>query len=191
MATKAIPLKFEDKTVEVGIGSAIKREELYGKSKKSIEKDGIVLEKVTLSPEGEIFLPSDFTHLRMDGDGCLVETPIPKTEEGEVLETKTSSYKTERPLKAATPADLAALKIKSVLPAESDLPVGFYSTEYTFRDSPTLSAAILNVTPTGAFLLVGETLETPFQGKTDTYDFFAEDDNAEDEDEEGEISFNF
>lgn len=187
MATKAIPLTFKDKTVEVEIGSTIKREELYGKTRKTIEKDGVVLEKVTLSPEGEIFRPSDFTHLRMDGEGCLVETPVTQTEEGQKLEIQTSSFKTERPLKEASVSDLAALKIESVIPAITDLPVGIYATQYTFRDSPTLHSAILNVTPAGAFLLVGETLETPFQGKADTYDFFGTDEDEEDA--EDEISF--
>lgn len=184
MALKTIPLQLNEKAVEISIGSTINREELYGKTQKSVEKDGTLLEKVTLSPEGEVFLSSDFTHLKVDGDGSLAEKPLAQTSEGVPLETQVSSFKERRTIEAATPTELAALKVQSVIPATTDFPVGLYKTQYTYRDSPTLNTAILNVTPEGAFLLVGETFETPFVGKTTTYDFFTDDEDESEEEEE-------
>lgn len=191
MASKTILLQLDGADLSVGIGATIHRDEIYGKQSKTVEKDGQALQKIILDPEGQIFLQSDFTHLRSDSEGSLAEPPIVQTQDGEVLEPKPSSFKEKRVLECALLSQLAKLRVESIIPAECEgLPPGVYKTEFAYRDAPLLKDAFLNVTPDGAFLLVGNSMETPLQGKADVYSFFDSDETEDDIDGEDEdLSF--
>lgn len=190
MADKLILLQHGDAEISVTIGATIHRDELYGKQTKTVEKDGEPLQKVILDPEGNVFLPSDVTHLPTDGQGSLAEPALVQSEDGETLDPKPSSFKEKRPLHEAGVGDLAALRVDSIIPVQCDLPPGLYRTEFTYRDAPVLKTAVLTVTAEGSFLLVGTPVETPLQGKTDVYSFFdAGDDEPDDDEAEDEISF--
>ncbi|HEX2093742.1 MAG TPA: hypothetical protein VHG28_15170 [Longimicrobiaceae bacterium] len=188
MANKLILLQIGDSEVPVAVGASIRREELYGRQTRTVEKDGLVLEKVVLDPEGNVFIPADIAHLPTDGQGSLTTPPLVQTEDGEPLPQRLSSFKEKRTLRPAGLADVARLRVDAVFPVACDLPPGFYCTEFTYRDAPVLKAAVLNVTSDGAFLLTGAFIETPLQGQADVYSFFDEDEDPDDEDPE-EISF--
>lgn len=183
-------LQLGDTEVVVLLAAAVHREELYGKQSRTVEKDGEVLEKVVLDPEGNAFLPADVTYLSTDGQGSLTGRPQVQTEHGEILPDKPSSFKEKRALRVADVADLARLRVDAVFPVRCDLPPGLYCTEFTYRDAPVLKDAVLNVTPEGAFLLTGTFVDAEFQGKGDVYRFFDDDEEEiEEEEDEGEISF--
>lgn len=185
MAEKSFEIEIAGEKVHVTQESAINREELYGKEKITIEKDG-PLEKVVLAPWGAIFRPEEFKNQRIDSSGTTVEKPETCDESGAPLEIHTTSFKTTR---AATPAqwtDLATFKTKSVMPAKCELPPGLYKTQFCYRDTTDIQDAFLIIKPEGeAFLLTGELANVPFRGKEETYDFFDVTETEEDE----EMSF--
>jgi hypothetical protein len=189
MADKLILLQLGGSEVPVTIGATIRREELYGRQVRTVELDGLVLQKVVLDPEGNVFAPADIAHLPTDSQGSLTTPPLVQTEDGEPLPQQLSSFKQTRTLRPAGLADLARLRVDAVFPAACGLPPGFYCTEFTYRDAPVLKAAVLNVTSGGAFLLTGVFIDAPLQGKDDVYSFFEGDDPEEDDRDGDEISF--
>jgi hypothetical protein len=180
MAEKIITLQLGDTELPVTLmGGVIRREQLYGKQTKTVEKDGDVLQAVVLDPEGNVFLPSDIAHLPTDGQGSLTTAAEVQTEDGQRLPPLPSSFKEARPL-----------RVDTIYAVACDLPPGLYQTEFAYRDAPVLKAAVLNVTPEGAFLLAGCLVETPLQAKGDVYSFFDEGDDPEDDaGDDDEISF--
>ena len=183
MAEKVVQFHFGAVAVYVTIGATIHRSELYGKQVRTREKDGVALQEVLLDPEGQIFLPSAFAHLQTDSEGSLAETPLVQTVDGEMLDLKLSSFKEARPLEPATIQDLLSLRVSAVLPARCDLAPGLYKSTWTYRDSHQLKQAVLNITAAGdGFLLTGDLVESPLQGKPDVYSFFTADEDAEESD---------
>lgn len=190
MAEKIINLKFGETELAVTlIGGTIRRQELYGKQIRTVEKNGHILQAVVLDPEGNVFLPSDIAHLPTDGQGSLTTEPQVHTEDGQPLPLLPSSFKGTRPLRPAGIAELAALRVDTIYAVACDLRPGLYQTEFAYRDAAVLKAAVLNVTPEGAFLLAGTWVETPLQGKGDVYSFFDEDEYPDEEQDDDEISF--
>ena len=190
MADKIINLQLGETELPVTlVGGMIRREELYGKQTRTVEKDGDVLQTVVLDPEGNVFLPSDIAHLPTDGQGSLTTQAQVQAEDGQRLPPLASSFRETRPLRPAEIADLAGLRVDTVYAVVCDLPPGLYRTEFAYRDSPVLKTAVLNVTPEGAFLLAGCLVETPLQAKGDVYSFFDEGDDPDEDGDDEEISF--
>jgi len=192
MAEKIIKFLYDNKEIEVAVEATIKREELYGKQSKVVEKDGTPLEKGILTPTGQLFPASAFGTVRVDEKGALIDSPVPQTEDGKQAPTYISSFKESRPLKKITPGDVVDLSVESVIPVKQQvLDEGYYGTEYTYRDSTKLQDAVLVVKGEGdkkeSYLLIGDRKETPMLGKLETYNFFEDD---EDEAEEEEVDFN-
>lgn len=187
MQEKTITLRYKNSPVEIKTEAAIKPETLYGKQKKSVEIQGVPLEKVLVTPWGEIFTPDQFTNDRLDEEGSLASPPLPcHPDDRSEMPVLPSSYKTTRLLEDAAEEDLLNLKVRSVIPISTTLPRGLYKTQYNYRDSATLETAIVNVTNKDAFLLVGDTCQAPFLKKEETYSFFNEEEN---ENPEEEMSF--
>jgi len=190
MPEKSILMQLGDAEVPVTLGAAIHRQELYGRQARTVEKDGHVLYAVVLDPEGRDFLPSDIAHLQTDGHGSLTTAALVRTEDGEPLPQKPSSFKEKRTLRPAGLADLARLRVDAVFPVGCDLPPGLYCTQFAYRDAHLVKEAVLNVTSAGAFLLTGAFVEMPMQGRDDVYSFFDEEEDPEPDEGDGdEISF--
>jgi len=188
MPEKTISLRYKNSPIELKTGTTIKPEDLYGRQKKTVEIDGKILEKVVITPNGEIFNPRMLTVERLDKEGSLTESPITCLQEDRSpLPILPSSYKTTRLLEDASPLDLINLKVRGVIPVECSLPMGLYKTLYSYWDSPILETAILNITPTHAFLLIGDPTDAPFLQKEETYSFF-EEEESENPDEESNFS---
>ena len=193
MAEKTIKFLYDKKEISITVEATIKREELYGKQTKVVEKDGAPLSKGVLTPSGQLFPASAFGSVRVDSKGELTETPIPKTEDGNQAPMYASSFKETRDLKKITPAEAIDIAVESVIPVkQTELEEGFYGSQYTYRDSTKLQDAVLVVKGKDdkkeSYLLVGDKKTTPMLGKLETYNFFEEDeDNAADEEE---VDFN-
>jgi hypothetical protein len=179
MAEKIIKVEFGGNPVPLETGATIKREDLYGKQKKSVEQDGAPLEKVILTPEGEIYSPEFFTLQKIDSDGAIEGPTTICGEDGLALPLQASSYKEARAIKEIGAEEAVLLKTSSVIPiqtpvAELPLAPGFYKTTYNFRDSYETSDAVINVTPEGGYILIGEFSKPPMAAKEETYAFFEE-----------------
>lgn len=192
MAEKIINFVYEGKEVPVIVEATIKREELYGKQIKVIEKDGIPLKKGILTQSGTLFPATAFGSVKVDSQGSLDQATIPKTQEGKEAPIYTSSFKESRKIVKIEPEKVADIAVTSVLPAQqSILPEGFYEGEYTYRDSTKLQTAVLVVKANKeTFLLIGDKKETPLLGKLETYDFFDGSDEVDSEEESEEVDFN-
>jgi hypothetical protein len=180
MPEKLILLRLDDAEVSIRIGKSIHRDELYGRQRKSVEKNGVPLRRVVLDPEGRVFLHSDLAHLPTDTDGSLTSNPLFQNEDGEGLDLKPSSFKETRDLQVAGLDSLTTLRVDTVFPVECGLPPGIYTTEFTYHDSPLLKTAVLIVRVDEAFLLTGTQVDSPLQGRTDLYSFFVSPDDDED-----------
>jgi hypothetical protein len=188
MQEKTIKFRYKGSPIEIKTETAIKPEMLYGKQKKSIEINGETLEKVIVTPWGKIYKTNAFTNDRLDEEGSLPKTATPcSPDDRSELPILPSSYKTTRLLEDANPMDLLNLKTRSVIPIETTLPPGLYKTYYNYRDSATLEPAILNITPSESFLMIGETTNPPLLKKEETYSFF----NEEETEESTEDDLNF
>ena len=184
MQEKIIKLRYKGSPIEIKTEAAVKPEDLYGNQRKSVELNGIVLEKTLVTPWGELFKPNAFGLGRLDEEGCLAEPPIPcLLEDRSELPILPSSYKTTRLLEDASPEDLLNLKTRTVIPIETTLPKGLYKTQYNYRDNSVLEPAILNITGETNFLLVGEATNPPFLKKEETYTFFEKDEETNTEEE--------
>lgn len=189
MAEKIINFTYGNKDIAVTIGATIKREELYGKQSRIVEKDNKQLQKAILTPTGVLFPSSVFSSTRVDPNGSIIDAPTPKTLDGKEAAIFISSFKEARPLKKVEPSDIVDIAVEGVIPAtQQDLENGFYETQYTYRDSTKLQEAVIIVNDKESFILVGERKETPLLGKGETYDFFEEEN--EEESSEDEVDFN-
>lgn len=177
-----------DKPEQIAIDSSISREDLYGRQKASVEKDGTTLEKVVVTPWGELLSPKSLKTESVDSEGSISEKPNQCDENGNILATNITSFKEARPIAVAQWHELAAFKTETVMPAKSNLPPGLYRTQFCYRDSVTLHDAFLVVREDAGFLLTGELRTVPAAGREETYEFFddgSSDDETEDEDEMG------
>jgi hypothetical protein len=186
MAEKSFEVLVNNKPAQITIEGSINREELYGKQKLTVEKDG-PLEKVVLAQWGEMFLPGELKTHRIDSEGTLAEKAVACDEAGTPLTIHTSSFKEPRELAPAEWKELASFKAKDMMPAKCELAPGLYKTKFCYRDSVDLLDAFLIVKDGGiAFLLTGESTTVPLRGKDETYEFF---DQEESEEEGDEMSF--
>lgn len=190
MKTKPAKFIFNGAEIEIGIGSSIKRDELYGKKIKQIEKDGEILQKGVLTQNGELYPAGAFGTVRVDESGSLTGKTQAIGDDGSQLPVFTSSFKEAREIKPITPADGAELCVESVMPVETGLDQGWYETKFTYRDGNKLQDAVLVVKGAESFLLTGEKKKTPMLGKGEVYEFFDGDDDLADKEEDENIDFN-
>jgi hypothetical protein len=185
MYAKPLTFRFEDQEISLELGSSVKKEELYGKKTTTVEKDQAVLEKVLVTPEGEIIEVSNTRSIKVDPSGSLVEETQPISNETGQAVFFTSSFKEARLMEKAHEQDLVSLSTESVYPVgQTNLEAGIYKTKFAYRDGPKLQDAILLVnSDKPSFLLVGEAKPSALIGPTETYEFFDAEDETADSDE--------
>lgn len=185
MASKPAKFIFNGEEVTLEIEASIKREELYGKKVKQIEKDSEILQKGVLTQDGHLFPAKVFSTVRVDDEGTITEPTQQVTEDGSQLTVYTSSFKEAREITKCSDKEAAELCVDSVMPVKTSLDPGTYSTKFTYRDGTNLQDAVLIVKEKDAFLLTGEKKNTPMLGKGEVYEFFDEGDSElQSEDEE-------
>lgn len=188
MYAKPLTLIFNNQEVTVELGTSIKKEDLYGKKSTSVEINSQVLEKVLVTPLGEVIRASATSVVKDDGSGSPLEATLTYSAENGQLSAYLSSFKEPRILESATKEEAATMCAESVYPvAQHSLEEGFYKTKFAYRDSPKLQDAILIASGVGpSFLVVGEARQPALIGQTEGYEFFdAEDEN----DSSDELSF--
>lgn len=179
MYAKPLSFLFENQEISLELGASIKKEELYGKKSTTVEKDNTALEKILVTPEGEIIEVSHTRSIKVDQSGSLVEEAQSFSNETDQPVTHASSFKEARLMEKGVEQDLVALSTEGVYPvAQNILDAGIYRTKFAYRDGPKLQDAVLLVNPdSSSFLLVGEAKQPALIGPMETYEFF----DAEDE----------
>jgi hypothetical protein len=186
-----LPLIFNGKTITATLEAAIKREELYGKARKIVEKDGVELRKGLLTQEGELIPAEELTTIRVDSQGCPFNDPVAQGDDGKEVPLYTSSFKAAREVREIDTGTFPEISVKEVFPLKtSDLPPGVYETEFTYRDSYNLADAVIVIkSKDEGFLLAGEKKTCEGVGPIVNYNFFEEDDEAEEATDEEALDF--
>lgn len=183
---KPIYLTFEEKDYKVELGRKVSKDDLYGKVKRVVEKDGQPLNRGLLGPDGSLLPRKALSSIRLDPDGTPVE-PEEVIHDGSPVKILPSSFEESAPLDELPITALAGFCISDVYPLEDcELPVGLYSTWFAYRKGPERKEALVLVQEDVAFLLAGHRKNSPMVGLGVVYDFFdaasTEDDTEEDDD---------
>jgi hypothetical protein len=183
---KSLSFKHGTKDFTVSLGRKVTKDDLYGKVKRVVEKDGQSLERGLLGPDGSLLPRKALSSIRLDPEG----TPIEAEEvlhDGNPVETLPSSFDESAPLEKLPITALAGFCASDVYPLEDcEIPIGLYSTWFAYRKGPERKEALILVREDGAFLMSGHRKNSPLVGLGVVYDFFdaasTEDDAEEDDD---------
>ncbi|MEY2977245.1 MAG: hypothetical protein ACO31I_09855 [Prochlorotrichaceae cyanobacterium] len=182
---KSIEFQWQGDTVTANLGTKITKQTLYGYAKRIVEKDGQVLRKGYLSPEGQILERQEIDYAKVDPQGTVLEEVMTEIE-GQPAALFPSAFDQANPLIPVPLETLVGFNTTDVYPiVDLNLPPGLYETEFSYRKSYTPREAFLLVKAEDdtAFLLVGERKNTPFVGLQVIYDFFDAEGDEEDEDD--------
>lgn len=183
---KPIYLTFEEKDYKVELGRKVSKDDLYGKVKRVVEKDGQPLDRGLLGPDGSLLPRKALSSIRLDPDGTPVE-PEEVIHDGSPVKILPSSFEESAPLNKLPITALAGFCVSDVYPLEDcEIPVGLYSTWFAYRKGPERKEAMVLVREDCAFLMAGYRKNSPLVGLGVVYDFFdaasTEDDMEEDDD---------
>lgn len=185
----ALSLNGEELVCE--LGSAIRREELYGKSRKLVLDDNDeLLAAGYLTRDGRLLASDDYSMIYLDDAGSF-SGKMRYEKGGEEVESRPSSFKETREMTPMEPSELQRFSVASVYPITppAGLGAGLYQTEFNYTAAVEAHPAIVLVNASGpSFLLVGSWLDFAFLGKAVSYDLF--DSEAEDDAEDsGDFGF--
>jgi len=173
---KDIKFKSGDRVLTAQLGSRIEKKALYGYSKKVVEKDGRILSRGVLCPDGRLLRRDEISVVKMDPEG----TPVGELQtemNGQPAEMKPSALDIENPLTPVSLSRLADFVVSDVYPIEAlDLTPGLYETEFSYRKSIQPKEALLLVKGAESYLLVGVSKQSAFVGLDVVYAFFDEED---------------
>ncbi len=182
---KEVVFRWQNQTYRASLGSKITREVLYGKAKTIVEKDGVVLNKGYLTPEGQIINRSEIDYAKLDPAGSIVEEV--KTEvDGIPAFLYPSVFDQENELKEVDIKELIGFNVSDVYPIKNiDLMPGLYEAPpFCYRKSYLPKESLLLVKSEGlGFLLVGERKKTALIGQQVSYDLFDVEDEGDEDDE--------
>ena len=130
---RPIILIFGKKEYPVELGRKVTKDDLYGKVKRVVEKDGQPLERGLLSHDGYLLARKSLSSVRLDPEGTPVE-PEEVLHDGEPVETLPSSFDEAAPLEELPLSALAGFCVSSVYPLENcEVEPGLYSTWFAYR----------------------------------------------------------
>ena len=183
---KPIYLTFEEKDYKVELSRKVSKDDLYGKVKRVVEKDGQPLDRGLLGPDGSLLPRKALSSIRLDPDGTPVE-PEEVIHDGSPVKILPSSFEESAPLNKLPITALAGFCVSDVYPLEDcEIPAGLYSTWFAYRKGPERKEAMVLVREDCAFLMAGYRKNSPLVGLGVVYDFFdsasTEDDMEEDDD---------
>jgi len=182
---KSIILTLGKKNFCVELGRKVTKDDLYGKVKRVVEKDGLPLDRGLLSPNGSIIQRKALSSVRLDSQGTPIETEE-VLHDGKLVEPLPSSFDESAPLEELPIKALAGFCVTDVYPIVCEMPKGLYSTWFAYRKGPDRKEALVLVREDGAFLMAGYRKNSPLVGLGVIYDFFdaeSTDDDTEDEDD--------
>lgn len=185
---KEIKFKLGDQIVAGQLGSRIEKKALYGYSRKVAEKDGKLLSRGVLSPDGRLLRREEIVLAKVDPDGSPVDELVTELD-GTLAELKPSAFEQETPLSEVSLARLATFAVSDVYPLDGlPLKPGLYATEFSYRKSIQPKEALLLVKDSEGYLFVGTAKQTTLVGLSVAYSFFDAEDDAAEEGEELDFS---
>lgn len=187
---KPIQFRIGNREVTGELGSAVRREDLYGRSRRIVvNDDGEPLASGYLTQDGRLLGSEDYATLYVDPLGSF-NGKMAYEAGGEPVEPRQSSFKEPREVEPVGLDELQHFAVSMVYPlSEVDLEPGIYRTEFNYTASVETHPCLILVRATGpSFLLVGAPLEFTPLGKAVSYDLF--DTEAEEaEDDSGDFGF--
>jgi len=185
---RPIILTLGKKEYPVELGRKVTKDDLYGKVKRVVEKDGQPLDRGLLSHDGNLLARKSLSSVRLDPEGTPVE-PEEVLHDGQPVETLPSSFDEAAPLEELPLSALAGFCVSDVYPLENcEVELGLYSTWFAYRKGPERKEALVLVREGEAFLFAGHRKNSPLVGLGVVYDFFdaagSEDPAVEDDDDE-------
>lgn len=186
---KLILLTFENKNYNIELGRKVNKDDLYGKVKRVVEKDGQPLDRGLLGPDGSLLHRRSLSTIRLDPDGTPVETEE-VIHDGSPVKILPSSFEESAPLEKLPLTALAGFCVSDVYPLDNcELPAGLYSTWFAYRKGPERKEALVLVREDGAFLMAGYRKNSPLVGLGVVYDFFDADSTEDDAEEDDDLDF--
>jgi hypothetical protein len=189
---KAMTFSLNGQRLTAVLEPQVSKRDLYGYSKKIIEKEGHRLVRGYLSPEGQLIRHREIASVRLDPEGTPIEEPTVLIAGNPAL-YQPSAFERDNLLEPVPLTCLIGFNVSTVYPLvleDPPIPPGLYATAFAYRKSYILKDAYLLVKDElvkdekEAYLLVGVAKKTTFVGLTVTYDFFdAEEIDEGDEDE--------
>lgn len=180
---KPVNVSLNGNTLSLQLGDKITKDLLYGEVRPRVEKDGQVLERGWLLPDGTLLRRSQLTSATVDPEGTPVEAPQSLID-GNPAELIASSFEKEAELKPVPLTRLIEFTTTDTYALESSgLAPGLYETTFNYRKGYHARDALVLVKGQESWLLVGQFKRLPFVGKTLAYSFF---DAAEDEADEAD-----
>jgi hypothetical protein len=185
---KAIKFKHGDKIIEAKLHSKVDKKSLYGYARRCIEKDGRVLSRGILCPDGVVLTRDEVASTDVDPEGSPVEEVITECD-GKPIAIQPSSFDQENSLDEVPLKNLVGFNVTDVYPVE-DIGVkpGLYQTSFSYRKACFLKEAFVLVCEADAFLLVGRMKAATFVGLNVAYEFFDSESATTDDSEELDFS---
>jgi hypothetical protein len=186
---KTILFRMGDSIISGQLGARVEKKALYGYSRKVAEKDGVILERGMLSPDGRLLRRSQASLVKLDPEGSPVEDVVSEID-GKPAELLPSSFDRESDLIPSSLARLATFAVTDVYPIDGlTLSEGVYETSFSYRKSIQAKEALLLVKDNGeAYLLSGVSKQAPFLGVDVAYSFF-DDGSSDDSDDAEDLDF--
>lgn len=184
--SRSIRFELGGATHSAELGTKIDKSALYGRARRVAVKDGVELSRGVLLADGRLFPAAALRWLRTDPLGTPAEEPQTLDGDGPA-ELKPSSFDIDNPLLAVPLTMLLRFEVDDVYPLDGlALAPGAYQTEFSYRKSFQPRDAIVLVTDSGGYLLVGQALRAGFLERTLSYEFF---DAKEELDEADDLDF--
>ena len=169
------PLEFSlsGAAVTAALGEKVTKDALYGEVRTIVEKDGRVLERGYLLPDGTLLYRSQMSSITADPEGTPVE-PLQALVDDQVMEQQPSSFEKATELRSVPLTRLVGFNVGDVYSLDAGtMAPGLYETTFNYRKSYQPREALVLVKTNGeAWLLVGAFKLTTFVGKTLAYEFF-------------------
>jgi len=187
---KTVQFKIGDQELTCELGSAVRREDLYGKTRRLVvDDDGALLQSGYLTPDGRLLASEDYATLFVDSVGSFTGK-MGYEAGGEPVAPRPSSFKETRPVQRVALDEMQRFSVTAVYPiSDVDLEPGVYRSEFNYTASVETHACLILVRGDGpCFLLVGSPMEFTPLGKAVSYDLF---DASSEEAEEDSGDFGF
>ncbi|HSI83756.1 MAG: hypothetical protein ACAI35_27155 [Candidatus Methylacidiphilales bacterium] len=196
---KAIQWQLDGKTIALELGSKVNKKDLYGYARHVAEKNGVVLERGYLCPDGMLLRRDALSLVKLDPQGTPVDEVLTEVD-GAPAEFVPSSFDQPNPLESVPLHTLAGFDTRDVYPltgisadgtdaAATGLAVGLYRTSFNYRKALQPQDALILVKENGeTWLLAGHSRRTTFVGQTVIYDFF-DAEASDDSDDADDLDF--
>lgn len=182
---KPIQLKLGETVVSLELGAKVNKKDLYGYARHVAEKNGVILDRGYLCPDGSLLRRDALSLVRLDPLGTPVDEVVTEVD-GAPAEFVPSSFDATNALEPVPLHTLAGFDTRDLYPLtapEGTLAPGLYSTIFNYRKALQPQDALVLVKDNGeTWLLAGHSRRTTFVGETVIYDFF----DAEADDDAGE-----